>query len=104
MVEGIDAVKKAKEFVEKNKPDLIINRVPAKTLEMFKKYAREEFCEDYGMCLKWLLDFYFGFLSKGHERAEAMANEALEQINELKSVGQEEKKIQTVSGKELKTR
>lgn len=106
MTEGIEAVKEAKEFIEKNKPALIVNRVPKKALALFKELAREEFESDYGMCLKWLLDFYFGFLGKGSERAEALANEALEQINALraeKSEGQE-KTIRTVSGKEIKVK
>jgi len=85
--------------------DIIIRNVPEKILNQFLEYANEEFDGNTGMTLKWLVDFYFGYLSKGHERAESMAAEALEQIAEVKAEGkQEEKKIQTVSGKELKTK
>lgn len=39
-----------------NKRSLHIARVPPKTQEAFQKLAEEEFCGDYGMALKWLLD------------------------------------------------
>jgi len=92
MSEGTEAVKEAKAFLKKIKPDLIINRVPKKALELFKRLAEEEFEKDYGMALKWLLDFYFGFLGKGHERAEAMAVEALEEIAVLKAKPEDKEK------------
>ena len=33
-----------------------ISRVPRRTFIIFKKLAQEEFCSDYGMTLKFLLD------------------------------------------------
>ncbi len=104
-VEGDKATIEAKKFLDRVKPDLVINRVPKKTLEEFKDLAREEFCQDYGFCLKWLMDFYFGAIGKGHERAEALAMQALEENAELRSQLQpekEEKTIHLVNGKELK--
>lgn len=88
---GLEAVKEGQEFINKNKPDLIINRVPPKSLTEFKQFANEEFSSDYGMALKWLLDFYKGILLTGNERAEAKADEALSQISEMKSVKVEDK-------------
>lgn len=41
---------------EKEYFGLSINRVPKKTLDDFKKLAFEEFANDYGMTLKYLLD------------------------------------------------
>jgi len=35
---------------------IIISRVPQKTKEAFKAIAKEEFCDDYGMLLKWLIE------------------------------------------------
>jgi len=56
MTEGKEAVKKAKEFVERNKPDLIMNRVPKKTLDFFFLLSKEEFADDYGLCMKYCVD------------------------------------------------
>ena len=101
---GKEAITEVKKFLDKVKPDLTINRIPKKTLEAFKELAKEEFCEDYGFTLKWLMDFYLGAIGKGFERAEAMAAEALTQINEMKSEGQEEKPVMNVAGQELKVK
>jgi hypothetical protein len=106
MVEGTEAVKKAKEFLDKVKPALTINRIPKKTLEAFRELAKEEFCEDYGFTLKWLMDFYLGAIGKGHERAEALALQALEETAELKTLseGKEKKTIKNVAGQEMKVK
>lgn len=45
-----------REFMLQHKPDLTVYRVPLKTLEQFKQLAKDEFCDDYGMTLKWLMD------------------------------------------------
>ena len=94
---GIEAVKEAKKYFGK-KPDLIITDVPTKALNQFKKLADDEFKPEkgsshYGFTLKFLLDFYFGKIIDGASIAQELANEALEQIAELKSAeGTEEKK------------
>lgn len=41
---------------DKNSVSIKISRVPLKTYEIFTKFAQEEFCNDYGMALKWLVD------------------------------------------------
>ena len=97
--EGKEAVKEVKEVIEKFKPSLVINRVPRKTLKEFKDWAKEDFEGDYGMALKWLMDFFKGILGKGHERAEALAMQALEEIAEMKQAPEEEKAITMVDGK-----
>ncbi len=107
MMEGKEAVKEAKKFVDKFKPDLTITDVPIKALNQFKKLADEEFkpkggSAHYGFTLKFLLDFYFGIVIDGASVAKAMATEALEQIAELKqgSKEPEKKTIRTLDGKE----
>ena len=108
MTEGTEAVKEAKKFVDKFKPDLTITDVPIKALTQFKELANEEFkakgsSAHYGFTLKYLLDFYFGFLGKGFERTEAKVNALDEELAELKgnlSEGNEQKTIKTVDGKE----
>lgn len=104
-IEGDEATIEAKKFLDKVKPALVINRVPKKTLESFKDLANEDFCKDYGFTLKWLMDFYFGAIGKGHERAEALAMQALEENAELRSQlqpEQEEKTITLVNGQKRK--
>jgi len=48
------------EFKEFNKKvrakGLVMSRIPEKTRELFVNIANEEFCSDYGLCLKWCLD------------------------------------------------
>jgi len=34
---------------------IVINRVPEQYKKLFKEIAKEEFCDDYGMCLRQLL-------------------------------------------------
>lgn len=43
-------------LVQLKRPDLSITRVPPKTLEKFKKLAHEEFNDDWGFTLKFLVD------------------------------------------------
>ncbi len=42
--------------LQENRKSLHIARIPDKTKEAFKALAEEEFCGDYGMTLKWLMD------------------------------------------------
>jgi len=39
---------------------LSIKRVPLSTIKIFKGFAKSEFCDDYGMTLKYLIDIVFG--------------------------------------------
>ncbi len=49
------ALKLAKKLQE-NRKSLHIARIPDKTKKAFMALAEEEFCGDYGMTLKWLMD------------------------------------------------
>ncbi len=117
MVEGLEAIEKAKKFLEKTNRcktcgrkhgDLTISRIPAKTKEEFLNFCKEELSNDFGMGIKWLWDFYTGILGKGHERAEAIATEALERIEnlerELAKPTNEEPSIKNVAGQEMKVK
>ena len=42
--------------LQENRKSLHIARVPEETKEEFTTFANEEFCGDYGMALKWLID------------------------------------------------
>jgi len=53
---------KVKEITEKVKSSgIVISRVPKKTKNDFIAVAEEEFCGDYGMLMKVLVDDYFLF-------------------------------------------
>ena len=40
---------------------LMISRIPEKYKELFKNFAKEEFCDDYGMALRELLISFFEY-------------------------------------------
>lgn len=44
-------------FKHPNAEEIFIKRVPKQTVKLFKEYADNGFCGDYGMALKQLLDF-----------------------------------------------
>ena len=53
---------------------LSISRIPPKVLERFYDIS-EDFCADYGMTLKFLIDFYDGIIVSGvDELAEEIAS------------------------------
>jgi len=100
-----------KELVEKIKSKgIMISRIPEKAKEQFVKLAEEEFCDDYGMLLKWLLEqtieyqeiklmLFANFAS--FSTALELLNNKVEQIE--KSMNrQPERVIKTVSGEEIK--
>ena len=113
---GKEAIVEVNKFLEKTNRcktcgrkhgDITLSRVPEKVKTEFTEWCKEELSNDFGMGLKWLWDYYTGILGKGHERAEAIATEALERIEKLErelSEGQQEGTIKTVDGKELKMR
>ena len=120
MVEGTEAVKEAKKFVDKHKPcptcgrkqgDLIITDVPEKTIKEFRKLADEHFkCPTnkgghWGFTLKALVDHFIYRVPDGlDELANRISSieEALETINAELDKEPEEKQIRTVNGKPLR--
>ena len=80
---------------------LFIGRIPPQTKEEFIKVANEEFVGDYGMLIKWLLDFRKGILSTQNqmimERIEILANE----IESMKSTPEKKKVIRSVAGTKI---
>lgn len=53
---GVNPAHKVAERLRENRQSLHIARVPEKTKKQFIELAEEEFCGDYGMTLKWLMD------------------------------------------------
>jgi len=84
-----------------------ISRVPPKTLEWFKEFAKEEFVDDYGMCLRELVESYKE-LQMIKEMNRPMSQEVLDkleqlevEIADLKQPKEEKKIIKTVNGQIL---
>jgi hypothetical protein len=80
---------------------LYINRVPKKTRTEFIEWAKEEFCDDRGMALKWLMDFRNGLLSNPNQILMEQMSMMAQEIESLKSVPQEQQKkkvIRSVGG------
>ena len=71
-----------------------INRIPPKTQKAFIEFAKEEFCDDRGMALKFLWDFYAGLIPSGIEHLEAEIMALKQEVASLKEQPkQEEKKV-----------
>jgi len=81
----------------KNKPALTIQRIPQDTLLAFKQLAKDQFCDDYGMALKWLIDnaVIQETLLDLHERLSTVEHK-------LTSKDDKKDEIKTLDGKMLK--
>lgn len=84
--------KKFFKHVEKLKrTSLSIQRIPEKYKTQFMKLSKEEFCNDYGMCLRELLKIYDGFYPKGNEEIEGKLDVLASEVATLKAALVEEK-------------
>jgi hypothetical protein len=82
-MEQTQAIEQLKEKVFR-KPDLTVTRIPYKTLERLRDFAAEEFASDYGMTIKFLLDFYDGFFPTGLDKIQLELEVIKGDIAELK--------------------
>lgn len=88
--------------LRENKNSLYISRVPKGTRDIFMAIADEEFCSDYGMLLKFLIDKAMNYdlkvlLTKVNDHEERiMAIEAKQVISK------EQSPIKTFGGKIIK--
>jgi len=73
-----------------NQESIRIARVPIKTKRAFIELANEEFCGDYGMCLKWLID---GLLDKDTQIILAELDEIKSKLFALESKPEEKKRV-----------
>jgi len=75
--------KKVREIKDKvNTRGLVINRVPKNTHEEFLKFAEEEFCDDFGMCLKYVWD-NFKLWKMLFENLDMKLDAVLEKVSQL---------------------
>ncbi len=79
--------------------DLVISRVPINTKKAFMEIANhEDFCSDWGLALKFLVDFYTGLIPTGIEHLET---EIIQIKEQLSSMQEESKTRTTLSGKRI---
>jgi len=87
------------EIIKKIRADnLVMSSVPIKTKEEFVAFAREEFADNYGACLKYIFDFFklsVTFL----EGFDGKMDQILEKLDQK---DEEEPGIKTLSGRNLK--
>jgi hypothetical protein len=102
MSEEEERIKKVYEKTGRRVPDLVISRVPKQVLEGIRKLASEEYCDDYGMTLKFLWDSTYGALPQILSEYEARISALETKIAMLSNGNQveiETKQIMTNSGK-----
>ncbi len=100
-----DKILKIKEKV--GRTSLHISRIPGETKTRFMKLCKEEFEDDYGMGIKWLMDFRDGILSSPNVELSNKIDILAEEIASLKNnvvVPEEQpkkRKIRSVSGRTI---
>jgi hypothetical protein len=86
MISDEERAKKLNELDRKVKYSSIsFNRIPQPTLDRFCPWAINEFCEDYGMAFKHLVDFYFGLIPTGWEHLEVEIASLRKEMEALKA-------------------
>jgi len=93
-----DIIKKLKE----NSESLHIARIPIKTKRAFREFSDDEFCGDYGMALKWLVD---GIPNKDMDMISNQLEILEARITKLENPVEETadtKTIKMLNGKEVK--
>ena len=61
--QNIERVQNMREFIRSKKPDLSISRFPKKQRDRFQKWAAEEYADDYGMLIIFLMEKYDEFVA-----------------------------------------
>jgi hypothetical protein len=84
-------MKMVDEMNVKRIPYLKIDRVPENTFKWFREFANKEFCDDYGMALKFLCDFFSGIITTGTEPLEIRLDMLEDEIKLLKLKFNEQK-------------
>lgn len=87
--------------LRENRYSLFIQRLPRNTKREFTLFAEKEFCDDYGMALKWLWDFFKGAMPNGLEDIYARI-EALEKRMEKTEQEDKSKSIRLLNGREIR--
>lgn len=104
----MEAREKIKALIPQDR--LVINRIPIDTKREFIEYAKENFCDDYGQCLKAIWDYYKLDVKYTDllDRVRAIEDALTEAILAVDPVGETAQKIDTsnsvtlLSGKIIK--
>jgi len=94
---GVNQVQMLAKKLRENKSSLHIARIPEKTKKLFIAIADEEFCSDYGMLIKFLLD---KVVAGDNSNILEKLNEQEKRIDALETK-KEENSIKTLSGRKL---
>ena len=88
-----------KELDKYKKTTIAINRIPEKYKTRFMEIAKEEFSNDYGMCLRELIRTWDGIFTHPNDEINTKIDILAEEIRQLKEEKPNEKKKMTASGK-----
>jgi len=95
---GVNQVQMLAKKLRENKSSLHIARIPEKTKKLFITIAEEEFCSDYGMLVKFLLD---KVIAGDNKNIVDRLNSQEKRIDALETK-KEEDSIKTLNGRRLK--
>lgn len=82
---------------------LVISRVPKNTRERFLVIASDdEFCGDYGMALKFLVDLYMGLVPTGLEHVEQEIQLLKTEVSQLRNSLEQKDDKKMMNGRSVK--
>ena len=90
-----------------SKDRLVLDRVPWKVKRDFKRFASEEYANDYGMALKGLWDYYVNLLPPPDSQIKSVMQEFNERLDAVEARFEqpgEEKTIVLGSGDRIETK
>lgn len=94
-MEEIEKINKIRERILRTYPYIHATDVPVPTYEAFNKLAKEEFCDHFGLTIKYLMDIHNGILLKGTEHLEEAILDLNERLKKIESRFEEKKKPKT---------
>ena len=94
---GVTQVQELARKLRENKSSLHIARIPEKTREIFTAIANEEYCSDYGLLLKAMVD---KFIDMDNRKIIEKIQNHEERLITLESK-QEKPTIKTLNGKKI---
>ena len=97
-----DSRAKLLKILKNNKRRLVISRVPENLKKEFIEFANQEFCEDYGMALRWLWDQAWEYQAMKEKLIDLGSIDARLRIledNLLTQGNKSEKSIKLLNGK-----
>ena len=78
-----------------------ISRIPKKEKEWFINFSKDEFCDDRGMALKHIIDFYCGLIPVGIEHLEIAIQDLNDRLSKMENNINDSDNNNTVSVKKM---